>query len=95
MSKCSTIEVGKRLEALRKVKNLGSQKNLADLIGVKTNRLNNWETGYGLIPVPDAIKICGITGANLDYIYRGDLSSLPGNLVIMLSSFDLALGQSS
>jgi len=79
------VEVGKRLKALRLVKGLGTQGNFAQILHVPTNSYNSWERGANMLPVDIAIKICGLTGATLDYIYREDFASLPGNLVILLS----------
>jgi len=85
MSKFSSIEVGKRLKGLRLAKGLGNQGNFAQILQVPTNSYNNWERGTIMLPVDIAIKVCGLTGATLDYIYREDFASLPGNLVILLS----------
>lgn len=76
-------EVSGRLRALRAAKAIPTQEAMAELIGAARNQYNNWERG-SLIPVAFAIRICAITGATLDYIYKGDKSGLPLNLVMLL-----------
>lgn len=77
----SDREIGRRLEALRLAKGIAAQNMFAQLIGAQISQYNNWETGRRRITVDFAIKICVLTGATLDYIYRGDVSSLPLSLV--------------
>ena len=77
--------VGDRIKAVREAKNVPSQAAMARLVGATTTQFNNWEIGRGQLPVDFAIKICLITGATLDYIYRGDLSSLPANLMTLVA----------
>lgn len=86
MSEFGSVATGNRLKALREAKKIGSQATFAKLIGASTNAYNNWETGFRLLPVSYAIKICAQTGATLDYIFRGDIGSLPTNLAMLLSS---------
>lgn len=83
-------EVGKRLEALRHAKGVKSQGEFAETLGVETGTYNHWTTGQRLIPVPVAIRLCQISGATLDYIYRGDVSGLPNRLTTLLPSTDEA-----
>jgi transcriptional regulator with XRE-family HTH domain len=77
MSNYGSVQIGARLRALRLAKGIKTQGLMAKMISSDTNRYNNWETGFHLLPVPFAIKICAITGSTLDYIYRGDKSGLP------------------
>lgn len=77
----SWAAVGQRLELLRVSKGFTEQKVFADLIGVKPARYNHWERGRQIIPVEYATKICGMTGATLDYLYLGKASALPGHLL--------------
>ena len=73
--------VGERLKSLRKATGMKMQKEAAELLGVSVSRYNNWESGDNLIGVVYATKFAEITGANLDYIYRGLPSGLPMHLI--------------
>jgi DNA-binding XRE family transcriptional regulator len=64
---------------------------MANLIGAEPKQYNHWENGHQIIPVSFAVKLCGLTGATLDYIYQGNTSSLPMHLISYLSS-SAALG---
>lgn len=86
MSAYSPKMVGERLALLRKVKGISSQAEMARIIGCELKRYNHWERGRGMLPVEFAIEISKKTGANLDYIYLGDMSSLPLNLWTLLSA---------
>lgn len=77
-------QVGKRVEALRLALGVSSQADMADRLGVETGTYNHWTTGKALIPVPAAIRLCQISGATTDYIYRGDVSGLPMRLMTLL-----------
>jgi transcriptional regulator with XRE-family HTH domain len=88
MNAQSPIAIGSRLRLLRKAKGLKTQLQLAKLIGADISRYNNWETGFRPVPVPFAIKICGFTGATLDYIYRGETSGLPLSLATALAAVE-------
>lgn len=63
--------VGGRVKLLRLVSKPENQKVWAELLGAKPQQYNNWERGQTIIPVEYAVKICGRTGANLDFIYLG------------------------
>ncbi|CAJ0890953.1 hypothetical protein AMST5_04093 [freshwater sediment metagenome] len=77
-------QVGTRVEALRLAFGLPSQGEMADMLRVETGTYNHWTTGKALIPVPAAIRLCELTGATLDYVYRGDVSGLPIRLIRLL-----------
>lgn len=85
MSDVSPQSVGDRLALLRKVREIPSQAEMARLIGCELKRYNHWERGRGQLPVEFAIEIAKLTGANLDYIYLGDMSALPKNLWTLLA----------
>jgi transcriptional regulator with XRE-family HTH domain len=73
--------VGQRISLLRQAKGW-QQKTLADLIGegLTPQKLNNYEKGRDLIPVHFAARLAVLTGAGFDYIYRGMLGNMPGDL---------------
>jgi transcriptional regulator with XRE-family HTH domain len=85
----SAKAVGERMRNVRIAKGIASQTVMATLMGVQSNRYNNWEKGVALITPPDAIGFCTYTGATLDYIYRGDGSALPLNLATLLTESKL------
>jgi len=80
----SNKAVGRRIEKLRGAAGVESQRVMAELLGVDTNRYNNWANGVAAFPVPFAVKLCAITGATLDYVFRGDESGLPIRLITLL-----------
>jgi transcriptional regulator with XRE-family HTH domain len=73
--------VGERILLLRQAKSW-QQKTLAEMIGegLTPQKLNNYEKGRDLIPVHFAARLAILTGAGFDYIYRGMMSNMPGDL---------------
>jgi transcriptional regulator with XRE-family HTH domain len=73
--------VGERILLLRQAKSW-QQKALAEMIGegLTPQKLNNYEKGRDLIPVHFAARLAVLTGAGFDYIYRGLMGNLPGDL---------------
>jgi transcriptional regulator with XRE-family HTH domain len=80
--------VAARVRLLRKAKGVLMQKQMATLIGAEEKQYNHWENGRQIIPVQFALKICGLTGATLDYIYQGNTSALPLYLVSALKEIE-------
>lgn len=80
--------IGRRLRALRDYREIKTQGEMARLIGATTNQYNNWETGASRITIDYAMEVCRLTGATMDYIYRGELSALPGPLAAFLLSVE-------
>lgn len=58
-----------------------SQAELCRRTGITTQGLNNALTGDNDLQVGDAIAICQITGATLDWIYRGIRTLLPAAII--------------
>lgn len=79
--------VGQRITALREARGL-RQNTLAAAIGegLTPQKLNNYERGRVLIPVHVAARLCAVTGANFDYIYRGMMGTLPQDLLVALTA---------
>ena len=73
--------VGERISLLRQAKSW-QQKTLAEMIGegLTPQKLNNYEKGRDLIPVHFAARLAILTGAGFDFIYRGMMSNMPGEL---------------
>jgi transcriptional regulator with XRE-family HTH domain len=76
----------RRLTAIRKALKLGERSDAARILGVSNTRYHNWETGVGLIPVDQAIKLKEMFGVTLDFLYAGDQSALPLRVVEAIRS---------
>lgn len=75
--------VGERLTQLRESYGM-KQAEFCRWTGFSTQAWNNYERGYRLINLDQAMKLWRITGATLDWIYRGDPSGLPFRLASKL-----------
>jgi DNA-binding XRE family transcriptional regulator len=80
------VRVERTRWALRAALLIQTQDDMADMLNIERSRYGNWESGLGLIPVIQAIKVREITGATLDYIYLGDVSGLTIRLAAALKS---------
>ena len=80
----SAIEVGRRLKSLRKAFGM-KQAALCRLTGISPQAWNNAETGDNLLTVPNAVEVCRVTGVTMDWIYRGQITALPSNLLAALA----------
>mgnify|MGYP001481621276 CR=1 FL=1 len=67
--------VTERLEKLRCVMRL-NKKQFAESVGMTPQNWGNVMKGRSMLPVSVAIRACLLTGADLDYIYRGDAAGL-------------------
>jgi transcriptional regulator with XRE-family HTH domain len=84
-------DVGKRLKLLRLAKGVKHQKPFADLLGASEGQYSHWERGWQIIPVEYAAKFSSLTGATLDYIYLGNSSAIPINLLSELKKLSETL----
>lgn len=76
----SMEDIGRRIVALRESMNLtGTQ--FAARMDLTPQQLSNWEKGTKRPEVSAAIRVCGRTGATLDWIYRGERAGLPLSLL--------------
>lgn len=71
--------VGERLELLRLAMDVQNQA-LAGMIGVSPAQWRNYKVGDNMIPVDSANRLCMVTGADLDFIYRGLRDGITGHL---------------
>lgn len=75
-SRMDNDDIAERLRWLRlaisKVQGLRNMTEWAQFVGVSLSGWHNYERGYRRIQLDEAVKICGKTGASLDWIYRGD-----------------------
>lgn len=75
-SPTSTEAIAERLRLTREASGM-RQAAFCRLIGVSPQAWNNYETGARRISLDQAIRLCSVTGATLDWIYRGLSASLP------------------
>jgi DNA-binding XRE family transcriptional regulator len=75
----SSEELARRVKASREALGL-SQAKLCKRIGCSTNRWSQYENGKRDITLEIAMKLCHEFRLSLDWIYRGDPSSLPHEL---------------
>lgn len=75
--------IGDRLETLRQALDL-SQTEFASRAGIAQNTYNQYAKGKNLIRLDFAERICDEYGVTLDWIYRGDTSSLPLNIANLI-----------
>ena len=82
----SPKDVGERMRMVREARGFPHQGAFAKLLGVSQSRYANWEQGAHPVPYDFAIKIHALTGADLDFLYRGDMSGLPPQLIESLTA---------
>lgn len=78
--------VGQRIMAIREELGL-NQSDMARILGVKRSRYVNWEAGRHL-PADELaiIRLCDISDATLDWIYRGKQAGMPSALGLRLEA---------
>lgn len=75
----SVDAISHRLLLLRKA--LGySQVFMAKVMGQSPSTWAMYETGDRRISIDQALKLCATVGASLDWIYRGNIHTLPADL---------------
>ncbi len=75
----SVDAISHRLFLLRKA--LGySQVVMAQVLGQSISTWAMYETGDRRISIDEALKLCSTVGASLDWIYRGNIHTLPADL---------------
>lgn len=75
MSKINDVEVGRRLQALRKVLNL-TQAEIADANGIDRTNWGRFEKGKRLLPRDIAFDLAERYGITIDWLYRGRVDGL-------------------
>jgi transcriptional regulator with XRE-family HTH domain len=85
MSRRKTIDrseaaIGMRLIATREALGL-NQRQLCKLTGLSTNQYNQWEKGVGRPGLDGAFALADTFKLTLDWIYFGDPSKLPFDLM--------------
>lgn len=87
----SVPAIAERLTQLREAMGW-SQTIMADRLGVALTTWNNYETAVSPIPWRTALKLCAVTGASLDWIYRDQRGLMP---VALMEKIDAQADQSS
>jgi transcriptional regulator with XRE-family HTH domain len=72
--------ISRRLKLLRIVHGK-TQQQMADLIGIPQPSWGYYEKHKRQITTDHALRLCNVFGVNLDWIYRGNISQLPPELV--------------
>jgi transcriptional regulator with XRE-family HTH domain len=78
-----TKAVGERLTRLRESYDM-TPAEFCRWTGFGQQAWSNYERGYRLIRLDQALRLGQVTGASLDWIYRGDASGLPFRLASKL-----------
>ena len=86
MSSLDDKAIAHRLEFLRESKGL-SQQSFAQMLGCLQSTYSNWVRGKDRIPPHYAARVAQICGVSLDFIYTGNLSLLPANLVTLFAAW--------
>ena len=69
-------DVGNRIDMLCRVRSL-NQADLARVLGISAQRLNNYVRGARPFPIDLAIALCAKYECTLDFLYRGAIGGLP------------------
>jgi transcriptional regulator with XRE-family HTH domain len=77
------LEVGRRLQALRKAVRL-SKSQMADRHGIDRTNYGRFEAGRRQLPIEVAVRIAEQSQVSLDWLYRGrsDHLSVPMNALL-------------
>lgn len=58
--------------AISQAQGIRNMTEWAKFVGIGLSAWHNYEVAYRRIQLNEAVKVCGKTGASLDWIYRGD-----------------------
>jgi transcriptional regulator with XRE-family HTH domain len=70
-----------------------NQTEFAKRVNLKQNRYNQYESGVRQLTIEAANRICDEYGITLDWLYRGDRSSLAHRLAIDIARIEAAESQ--
>jgi transcriptional regulator with XRE-family HTH domain len=77
MSMDGPAAIGERIKELRLAFGYNVAASFCRATGITTQALNNYERGRARIAIDEAYKVIRLTGASLDWIYRGLEHTLP------------------
>ena len=83
---------GLRLKAARLVLGVERQDVMANVLGVQPSAYNNWEKGHRLPDVAAMVRLLNRSGVSLDWIFAGELRSMPFELAAKLQEQAAELG---
>lgn len=83
---------GLRLKAARLVLGVDRQDVMANVLGVQPSAYNNWEKGLRLPDVAAMVRLLNRSGVSLDWIFAGELRSMPFDLAARLQEQAVDLG---
>ena len=83
---------GLRLKAARLVLGVERQDVMANVLGVQPSAYNNWEKGHRLPDVAAMVRLLNRSGVSLDWIFAGELRSMPFDLAAKLQEQAAELG---
>lgn len=70
LSELDKARVGWRLRVIREAKGW-QQNHFAEMIKEDPTKLANYESGRHLLPTLIGDRVCALSGADFDYLYRG------------------------
>ena len=79
----SVEAIAARLLATREALGL-NQRQLCKIADIATNTYNQWENAKGRPDLDGAFKLCDAFRLTLDWVYSGDDSGLPHDLVLKM-----------
>lgn len=80
-------DIAERLRLTRIALGL-TQASIGRLAGISYQAWNNYEKARKRISIDQALLLCRSTGLTLDWIYQGDIRSLPHDFVLRLNAAD-------
>ena len=86
------LHAGLRLKAARLVLGIDRQDTMATVLGVQRSAYNNWEKGVRLPDVAAMVRLLAKSGVSLDWIFAGELRSMPFDLASKLEEQARELG---
>ena len=86
------VMAGLRLKAARLVLGVDRQDVMANVLGVQPSAYNNWEKGLRLPDVAAMVRLLDRSGVSLDWIFAGELRSMPFDLAAKLQERAIELG---
>lgn len=84
--------VGRRLHATRIALGIERQEVMANLMGVQLSTYNNWERGIRMASTDAVVRLLGKTGIGLDWIFAGEMRSLPYDVASKLNEASAEIG---
>lgn len=78
-------DVARRLARTRQALGIKNQQEFGRRAGLSQPKYNQYETGKRMLTLEAALALCDAYNLSLDWLYRGDPSSLPYKLATELA----------